>query len=131
MSVHSNSVPYCGSSESKMTKSFQTPRGFSAHVCVVMNGHLVKPSWLSSSLGRRLRIIELWRLCDYTSTASTTLSEVTPPLPVIIWCLCSSIFINQLKKVLSKILRGTLCEFYKLFCKEKDIVYKLTSSPLI
>ena len=39
--------------------------------------------------------------------------------------------LNQLKKVLSKILRGTLCEFYKLRCKAKGIVYKLTSSPLI
>ena len=34
--------------------------------------------------------------------------------------------INQLKKVL----RGTLCEFYKLRCKEKYIVHKLTLSPL-
>ena len=33
--------------------------GFSAHVCVVMNGHFVNPSWLSSSLIRSERIIDL------------------------------------------------------------------------
>ena len=45
---------------------------------------------------------------------------------VLLFCI-----INQLKEVLSKILRGTLCKFYKLCCKEKCIIHKLTSSPLI
>ena len=39
-------------------------------------------------------------------------------------------YTNQLKKVLSNLLRGTLCEFYKLCRKEKYIVHKLTSSSL-
>lgn len=41
------------------TSNVQRPRGSSPHVCVVMNGHLVNPSRLSSSFGRRLRIMDL------------------------------------------------------------------------
>jgi hypothetical protein len=38
-----------------------TDLGYSAHVWVVMNGHFVNPSWLSSSFGRSDRIIDLKR----------------------------------------------------------------------
>ena len=41
------------------TSKVHRPRGSSPQVCVVMKGHLVKPSRPSSSLGRRLRIIDL------------------------------------------------------------------------
>ena len=78
MSDHSNRVPYWGSSESKMTKSFHVPLGFSAHVCVVMKGHLVKPSMLSSSLGRRLRIIDLVRKIRGSFINSVESTMVTP-----------------------------------------------------
>ena len=41
------------------TSKVHRPRGSSPQVCVVMKGHLVKPSRPSSSLGRRLRIMDL------------------------------------------------------------------------
>ena len=52
-------IPSCGVSESKMTNSCHTPRGFSAHEWVVMNGHLLNPSIELSSFGLLLRIIDL------------------------------------------------------------------------
>ena len=41
-----------------LTSRDHLPRGYSAHGCVVMKGHFVKPSWESSSLGRDESIID-------------------------------------------------------------------------
>lgn len=41
------------------TSKVHVPLGFSPHVCVVMNGHLTNPSCRSSSLGLRLRTMDL------------------------------------------------------------------------
>lgn len=43
----------------KHTSSIHVPWGYSPQVWVVINGHLVKPSRWSSSLTRRLKIIDL------------------------------------------------------------------------
>lgn len=42
-----------------ITSSVQVPWGYSPQVCVVINGHFVKPSLESSSFCRRLSIIDL------------------------------------------------------------------------
>ena len=54
-----NSISWLSNIIIFQTSRVQRPRGSSPQVCVVMNGHLVKPSRPSSSFGRRLRIIDL------------------------------------------------------------------------
>lgn len=74
-SDHWWSEPACGSSESKMTNSFQRPRGFSAHDWVVMNGHLVNPARDSSSRFLLLRSIDLHNVNDKFHTLCWTLKN--------------------------------------------------------
>jgi len=59
ISDHRFRNPFCGCTPWNLTISLHLPRGCSPQVWVVMNGQLVNPSLESSSLGRRLRIIDL------------------------------------------------------------------------
>ena len=59
-SIHSKKSPVvCLCSLLKNTSSFHVPRDFSAHACVVMNGHLWKPFCESASSGRLLNNSDL------------------------------------------------------------------------
>lgn len=63
------------SQKKKNTSSSQVPWGYSPHVWVVINGHLVNPSRWSSSLGRRLRIIDLVPMGDVRNSSTSPRRE--------------------------------------------------------
>ena len=58
------------------TSSVHFPLGYSAHVCVVINGHFVNPSLESSSLGLVLNIMDLVPIGDLRNSSTSPLLVV-------------------------------------------------------